>query len=194
LATLGSVCVYCGSRVGARESYLLAAKRLGAALAREGIELVYGGGDIGLMGAVANAVVAGGGRVTGIIPEFLRAVEIPSHKVSEMVITGSMHERKASMYERSDAFCVLPGGIGTLEEMIEMISWAYLRQHAKPIVLLNVEGYWEPYEALIDHVIAEGFAPEDMKTLWHVVDNVEDVVPAMHKWLSEGARRPAPKF
>jgi len=191
---LQSVCVYCGSRVGARDSYMEAARTLGRALAKADIELVYGGGDIGLMGAVANAVVDGGGVVTGVLPQFLREVEIPSHRIRELVITETMHDRKALMFERSDAFCVLPGGIGTLEEMVEMMSWAYLRQHAKPIVLVNLDGFWDPFFALVDHMIAEGFAHEDMPKLWQVVDKIEDVLPAMRKWLDGAAHEAAPKF
>ena len=105
-----------------------------------------------------------------------------------------MHDRKALMFERSDAFCVLPGGIGTLEEMVEMMSWAYLRQHAKPIVLVNLDGFWDPFFALVDHMITEGFAHEDMSQLWCVVDKVEDVLPAMRKWLGGEAPAAAPKF
>lgn len=191
---LQSVCVYCGSRVGARDSYMDAARTLGRALAEAEIELVYGGGDIGLMGAVANAVVDGGGMVTGVLPRFLRDVEIPSHRIRELVITETMHDRKALMFERSDAFCVLPGGIGTLEEMVEMMSWAYLRQHTKPIVLVNLGGFWDPFIALVDHMITEGFAHEDMPKLWQVVTRVEDVLPAMRKWLDRAAHEAAPKF
>lgn len=194
MTNLQSVCVYCGSRNGARDTYLTAAKTLGTALAEADLRLVYGGGDIGLMGAVANAVIDGGGRVTGVIPQFLREVEIPARRVTELVITETMHERKALMFERSDAFCVLPGGIGTLEEMVEMMSWAYLKQHAKPIVLVDIDGYWKPFEALVEHVIAEGFAPADMTQLWHVVDKVEEAIPALRAWLAGEPPRPAPKF
>lgn len=191
---LQSICVYCGSREGTSDTYMEAARALGRAIAEAEIELVYGGGDIGLMGAVANAVVDGGGMVTGVLPQFLRDVEIPSHRIRELVITETMHERKALMFERSDAFCVLPGGIGTLEEMVEMMSWAYLRQHTKPIVLVNLGGFWDPFFTLVDHMIAEGFAHEDMPRLWRVVDTVEDVLPAMRKWLGGAAHEAAPKF
>ena len=194
MTELKSVCVYCGSRVGEMPAYAETARGLGTILAASEIELVYGGGDIGLMGLVANAVVDGGGRVTGVLPRFLRKVEIPAERIHELILTETMHERKALMYERSDGFCVLPGGIGTIEEMVEMISWAYLQQHAKPIVLVNVEGYWDPFLALLDHIAAQGFSAADLPQLWRVVDRIEDVIPTMRKWLQDEGVKKVPKF
>lgn len=194
MSELTSVCVYCGSSPGKSTRYMEAGRKLGQILAVEEIELVFGGGDVGVMGAVANAVVDGGGRVTGIIPQFLREVEIPSERIQELIVTESMHERKALMYERSDGFCVLPGGIGTLEEVIEMISWAQLNQHQKPIILVNINDYWDPFLTLLTHVVEQGFARPDIRRVWRVVDNVQDVLPAMRDWLKGEEAETVPKF
>ncbi len=194
MSDLKSVCVYCGSSPGKRTGYAEMAKKLGQQMAEEGIELVFGGGDVGIMGTVANAVIDHGGRVTGIIPQFLRSVEVPSERIDELIITETMHERKALMYERSDAFVALPGGIGTLEEIVEMISWAQLNQHCKPIVLVNLNDYWKPFTGLLDHVIDEGFARADIRRVWREVDNVQDVLPTIRDWLTEGEKATVPKF
>ena len=194
MSDLKSVCVYCGSCPGDDQAFIETGRKLGQTMAAEGVELVFGGGDVGIMGATANAVVEGGGRVTGIIPKFLRDVEIPSERIQELIITDSMHERKHDMYERSDAFVVLPGGIGTLEEVIEMISWAQLRQHAKPIVLVSVNNYWDPFFALLDHVIHHGFARPEIRGLYHVVNSYEDVLPSIRKWMTDGNNGSMPKF
>jgi len=183
LTDLKSVCVYCGSRPGEKPCYAEAARGMGKILAASNIELVFGGGDVGLMGLVANAVIDEGGRVTGILPRFLGKVEMPAVRIHELILTETMHERKALMHERSDGFCVLPGGVGTIEEMVEMISWAYLQQHAKPIVLVNLEGYWDPFLTLFDHIAAQGFSAPDLPQVWRVVDRIEDVIPTMRKWL-----------
>jgi len=167
---------------------------LGAILAAQDVELVFGGGDVGLMGTVANTVLEGGGHVTGIIPGFLRAVEMPSDKIQELVVTDTMHERKGLMYERSDAFCALPGGIGTLEEVVEMIPWAQLNQHTKPIVLISIDNYWTPFLKLLDHVIDCGFARADIRRVWTVVDSVEEVLPAIRTWLKDREVETVPKF
>ncbi len=191
---LKSVCVYCGSSPGNDQAYMTAAKTLGETLASEGVELVFGGGNVGMMGQVANATLAKGGRVIGIIPEFLRAVELPSSNLHELIITETMHERKHDMYDRSDAFVVLPGGIGTLEEVVEMISWAQLQQHDKPIVLVSVNGFWEPFVTLLEHIIDHGFARYDIRACWAIVDGTEDVLPAIRTWLASEDRKIAPKF
>jgi len=170
------------------------AKLLGQQMAAENVALVFGGGDVGTMGAIATSVVESGGHVTGIIPEFLRAVEMPSERIDELIITDTMHERKGLMYERSDAFCALPGGIGTLEEVVEMISWAQLNQHRKPVVLVNLHGFWDPFTRLLDHMIDEGFARADIRRVWRVVDSVQDVLPTIRDWLAEEDRTAAPKF
>jgi uncharacterized protein (TIGR00730 family) len=166
------LCVYCGSAVGNDHRYREAARELGDALAKAGIELVYGGGRIGLMGVLADAVLAGRGRVVGIIPGALRDAELAHHGASELVIAGGMHERKRLMAERADAFAVLPGGIGTLDETFEILSWKQLRLHAKPIFLVDVGGYWAPLRALLDHVVASGFAAPPTRELLQIVPNV----------------------
>src|SRR5471032_3070677 len=158
MAQVKRLCVYCGASGAVDEAYRGAAVALGELLAGAGIELVYGGGRIGLMGRLADAVLRGGGRVTGIIPAHLHDREVGHHGLSELIVVGSMHERKQLMFEMSDAFAVLPGGLGTIEEAFEIITWKQLRLHDKPIVIVDVADYWRPLQALIDHVIASGFA------------------------------------
>ena len=150
-------------------------------MAAEGITLVYGGGRIGLMGVVADAAKAGGGRVVGVIPDFLERREVGNPDVDEMIVTRSMHERKQRMFDLADAFVVLPGGIGTLDETIEMLTWKQLHQHTKPVVLVDVDGYWRPLLALIEAVIRNGFASEWTRALFEVVDLVEQVLPSIRR-------------
>lgn len=151
------VCVYCGSRHGSRPAYERAARDLGTALARRGLELVYGGGRVGLMGAIAEAVLAGGGNVIGVIPRALESREIAFTELKDLRVVATMHERKALMAELSDAFIALPGGFGTLEELAEIITWAHLGLHRKPFGLLNVEGFYDPFLSFLDHAVAEDF-------------------------------------
>ncbi len=174
---LTSLCVYCGSSMGTAPAIMAAADRFGGLMAASGVELVYGGGGIGVMGALARAVLAEGGKVTGIIPKFLTEVEAGFHEVSELIITDSMHERKQLMFERSQAFVALPGGIGTVEETIEMLTWAQLGRHSYPIVIANLEGFWTPLIELLDHIIKAGFARSDIRRIYSVVDKVEDIIP-----------------
>jgi len=157
MSNIKTVCVYCGSGSGINPSFVEAAVELGKAFAENGIRLVYGGGSVGLMGAVAKSVLEHGGQVTGIIPEFLRAKEKPSTQMQEMIITPDMHERKRLMFERSDAFVALPGGIGTLEELVEQMTWQQLGRHSKPIMLANIDNFWEPLFALMTHMRATQF-------------------------------------
>ena len=185
MASIASVCVYCGSSLGANPRHAEAARQLGAHLAAHGIRLVYGGGQIGLMGQVADAVLAGGGQVIGVIPEHLQVQEKGHLGVTELHVVASMHERKNLMFERSDAFVILPGGFGTLDEAFEMLTWRQLRLHDKPILFLNIEGYWTPFGKLVDQFVAEGFASESSRGLFVMVDAVEDVIPAL-------LRQPAP--
>src|SRR5437879_9639194 len=152
-----TVCVYCGSGSGSNHRFLEAATALGKVFAENSIRLGYGGGSVGLMGAVAKSVLDHGGSVTGIIPEFLRAKENALARVQEMVITPDMHERKRLMFERSDAFVALPGGIGTLEELVEQMTWQQLGRHTKPVLLANIAGFWEPLLALLAHMRATEF-------------------------------------
>ena len=157
MSKLRSICVYCGSNDGRLPEYAAAAERLGRDMAEAGVRLVYGGGSIGLMGIVARSVLAHGGDVTGIIPQFLKDREVMLKEVSELIVTADMHERKRIMFERSDAFVALPGGIGTLEEVVEMMTWAQLDQHEKPILIVNINGFWDPLISQFGRMTADGF-------------------------------------
>jgi uncharacterized protein (TIGR00730 family) len=161
-----SVCVYCGSRMGARPSYRAAAEEVGRRLAERGWQLVYGAGDVGLMGIAAGAAQLGGGETLGVIPQHLLAREVGRRDLTRFVVTETMHERKKVMFMNAHATIVLPGGAGTLDEFFEVLTWAQLGLHAKTIVLLDTEGYWRPLLALIDHVIAEGFADASLLDLF----------------------------
>ena len=171
-----SVTVFCGSSPGVSPVYREAAEALGAGLAQAGLHLVFGGGDVGLMGAVAGAALAAGGTVTGIIPQFLRAREVEFHGLTELIVTESMHQRKEIMFARGDAFVVLPGGLGTLDELMEILTWKQLERHGKPIVLCDVRGWARQVAGLIEHVIGEGFARGSARDLFEVVDGVEAVL------------------
>jgi len=173
------VCVYCGSGKGLNPAYAVAARKLGKALADHGIRLVYGGGSLGLMGEVARATLGGGGKVTGIIPDFLGAREMMLNDVDELIVVESMHVRKQLMFDRADAFVALPGGIGTLEELVEQLTWSQLGRHAKPIVVANIGGFWDPFLNLLDHMKRETFIREGLDVRFNVVDRIEDVVPTI---------------
>jgi uncharacterized protein (TIGR00730 family) len=179
MSPISSLCVYCGSAGAVDLRYREAARKLGECLAGAGIELVFGGGRIGLMGVLADAVLAGGGRVVGVIPERLRDAELAHQGASELVITASMHDRKRVMAERADAFAVLPGGIGTLDEMFEILTWRQLGLHDKPIFLVDVAGYWQPLRALLDHIEAERFAASLVPRLMTVVPNIAALAQAL---------------
>jgi len=179
MATAKRLCVYCGASDRVDPVYREAAVELGTRLAGAGIELVYGGGRIGLMGRLADAVLQAGGRVTGIIPAHLDNREIGHHGVNELIVVGSMHERKQLMFERSDAFAVLPGGIGTIEETFEIITWKQLLLHDKPIVIVDIAGYWQKLQALVDHVIEKGFASRRSRALFQVVETVDMLMEAL---------------
>jgi uncharacterized protein (TIGR00730 family) len=174
-----SLCVLCGSRDGADPAYREAAIRLGVEMARRGVRLVYGGGSIGLMGVIADAVLAEGGEVIGVIPDFLVRYEVGHRRLTELIITGSMHDRKRRMFEMADGFCVLPGGLGTLDETFEIITWKQIRLHDAPIVVLDVGGYWRPLQALIEAVIAGGFAHPSVGELFTVVAQPDEVFAAL---------------
>ena len=184
-AALDSVCVYCGSSDLADPDFLRDAGDLGAAIAADGLRLVYGGGGVGLMGACARAAHAAGGRVFGIIPDFLVARERAFDEV-ETRIVPSMHERKMTMFDASDAFVVLPGGIGTLEEIVELLSWRRLSLHAKPIVIYNPRDFWRPMFDLFDHTIREGLTPPDFADAWTVAETVADIITTLHRLCSDG--------
>lgn len=179
-----SVCLFCGSSDAVDPQYLQSAAAFGAQLAGEGVRLVYGGGGIGLMGAAAKAAHGAGGDVLGVMPEFLRRKELLYDAV-ETVVTPNMHERKRIMFEQSDAFAIFPGGIGTLEEVVELISWRRLELHRKPIVFLNLAGFWEPFFSLIDHTVATKVTPPWLAATWGVADRTEDVLPIIRRMLDE---------
>lgn len=183
-----SVCVYCGSRPGRDPAYMEAGRALGRSIAAHGLRLVYGGGTKGIMGAVASGVLSSGGQVTGIIPEFLVDMEATRHslgQLNELIVTKNMHERKHMMFERADAFITLPGGIGTLEEIVEIMTWAQLGRHEKPMVFANIGGFWNPMLELVNHMSTEGFVHTAHRVQPMVIDAVEDIVPAIvNKWRS----------
>ena len=176
LPGIRSLCVYCGSSGAVADVYREAASQLGARLAAMGIEVVFGGGRVGLMGLLADAALASGGRVTGIIPGRLRDAELAHHGVSELVVVDTMHERKALMAERADAFAILPGGIGTLDETFEILSWKQLGLHDKPIFLVDVDGYWSPLRTLLARVVDRGFAQPKTHDLLRVVPTVSALI------------------
>jgi len=179
-ATLpASVCVFCGARFGADPGAREMAANLGELLAREGITLVYGGGGVGLMGVMANAALGAGGKVVGVIPSFLLKREAGHPALTQTLVVETMHQRKLEMFERSDAILVLPGGIGTLEEFFEVLSWRTLGLHAKPIVIVDTNGYWQPLSQLLHKVVEGGFA--ERSHLAHVafVSDVEQILPAI---------------
>ncbi len=173
-----SVCLFCGSSELSDPAYTEAARAFGEQTAKAGWRLVYGGGGVGLMGASARAAHGAGGRVLGVMPGFLRSRERLFDEVETLVV-GSMHERKTIMYDQSDAFVVAPGGVGTLEEVIEVLSWKRLDLHAKPVIFLNLNGFWDPLLAVMEHSIAERMTPESFRLAWIVRDTVEDAIEAM---------------
>ena len=174
-----SVCVYCGSSSRVADVHKDAAHMLGDGLARRGIRLVYGGGRVGLMGIAADAALAAGGHVVGIIPEHIQAAEIEHTGLTELHVVDSMHTRKRMMVDRSDAFVVLPGGLGTLDEAFEILTWKQLGLHDKPVVIVDVDGYWRPLLGLVDHMVAQGFAQPAHLALFTVVDDVDGVFAAL---------------
>jgi uncharacterized protein (TIGR00730 family) len=174
-----SVCVYCGSAGAVDQRYRAAAEEIGRSLAAAGIALVFGGGRIGLMGIAADAALAAGGQVIGVIPSALRNAELAHHGVSELVVVDTMHDRKRVMAERADAFAVLPGGIGTLDETFEILTWRQLGLHDKPIFLVDVAGYWEPLRTLLDHIVEHRFATSLVPRLVEIVPNIAALLAAL---------------
>jgi len=215
MSTINSLCVYCGSSNGADPVYREAAERLGTLMAERGVRLVYGGRRVGLMGVVAHAVMAGGGAATGVIPRFIVEHEknnpgagelsmglagpegkagaahsaaaplLPEFDLTEVIVVEDMHERKKRMFELADGFIALPGGLGTLEETIEVVTWKKLKLHFKPVVVMNIGGYWEPLRALVERAVAGGFAHPDSLDLFTLVDSADEVFAAL-------ARAPEP--
>ncbi|KEQ04689.1 lysine decarboxylase [Pseudorhizobium pelagicum] len=182
IVPIQSICVYCGSQPGRDPAYIAAGRALGKSIAAHGLRLVYGGGTKGIMGAVAAGVLENGGRVTGIIPEFLVDMEATRQsltKLDELIVTEDMHARKHAMFERSDAFVTLPGGIGTLEEIVEIMTWGQLGRHEKPMVFANIGGFWNPMLDLVDHMREQGFIHRAHLVQPMVIDEVADIVPAI---------------
>ena len=188
MPALRSVCVFCGASAGGDPRYAEAATRVGRSRAERGIELVYGGGRLGLMGAVADAALAAGGRVTGVIPSGLVDRELAHRGVTELRIVTTLHERKAVMAELADAFLTLPGGLGTLEELAEVLSWAQLGLHEKPIGALDVSGFFGPLVGHLDHAAAEGFVSERHRELLLVDDDLDRLLARFEAWQAPGSR------
>ncbi len=179
MSMIRNVCVYCGSGPGTNPKFVDGAKAFGKTLAENKIGLVYGGGSVGLMGAVAKSAIEHGGKVIGIIPEFLTARENALKDAQEMIVTADMHERKRLMFERSDAFVALPGGVGTLEELVEQLTWAQLGRHTKPILLANIDGFWEPLFTLLDHMRTTAFIRPGLSVEILKADRIEDILPKL---------------
>ena len=179
MSSIRTVCVYCGSGPGTDPAFIEAARAFGEALARDRVGLVYGGGSRGLMGAVANSVLDNGGHVTGIIPEFLQNREQTLRRAQEVIITPDMHVRKQTMFDRADAFVALPGGIGTLEELVEQLTWAQLGRHKKPILILNIKSFWDPLCALLDHMRRLDFIRLELGVTLLVANSADEVLPKL---------------
>ena len=181
MSKIDKICVYCGSSPGTNPAFVQAARDFGAVLAKNRIGLVYGGGAVGIMGEIAQAVLKHGGEVHGIIPEFLVAREHALKTPQGLTVTRDMHERKRKMFEMADAFVALPGGVGTLEEIVEQMTWAQLGRHKKPILLANIEGFWQPLCALLDHMKALEFIRGDLNFDLLVADKVADILPMLQQ-------------
>jgi uncharacterized protein (TIGR00730 family) len=179
MSTIKSICVYCASGPGNNPAFMEAATRFGRILAENGIRLVYGGGAVGLMGALAESVLDHGGMVTGVIPDFLVNREHMLGRVQERIVTPDMHERKRVMFERADAFVALPGGVGTLEELVEQLTWAQLGRHKKPILILNIERFWDPLCVLLDQMEELAFIRPGLAVKYLVTDRVDEILPQL---------------
>jgi uncharacterized protein (TIGR00730 family) len=174
-----SICVYCGSSANVAQSYKDAAVHLGREAGERGVEIIYGGGRVGLMGLVADAAIAAGGRVTGIIPSHILEMEVAHQMLTELIIVENMHQRKMMMFERSDAFVILPGGLGTLDEAFEILTWKQLGLHHKPIIVANIDGYWDGLLALVRHGVDEGFIRPQHARLFTEVGDVAGILSAL---------------
>jgi len=197
MSKIKTICVYCGSGPGSNPRFIEAAIALGKVLAENRIRLVYGGGSIGLMGALATSVLDHGGTVTGIIPDFLTSRENALTRAQELIVTPDMHERKRLMFERSDAFVALPGGVGTLEELVEQLTWKQLGRHTKPILLANIDGFWEPLLALLAHMRATQFIRPTLAVDVLKAERVEDILPRLRAAAArvpDGAEELAPEL
>ena len=177
-----ALCVFCGSSNAAQAVYRNAAHQLGEILGARGVRLVYGGGNVGLMGTVANATLAAGGKVTGIIPRHILEAEVGHGALTELVVVDTMHQRKLKMFEMSDAFVALPGGVGTLDETLEILSWRTLGLHDKPLVLINTAGYWTPLINLLEHTVKNHFSSAETRDFYSVVTDVDELLGALEAW------------
>ena len=175
MKTIKSLCVFCGAQDNVAQHFLDMGARFGEHLAKNNVRMIYGGGDCGLMGAAANAALKNGGEVTGVFPLSLREMENEHQSLTEIIIVESMHERKKKMFDLTDAFVILPGGFGTMDEMFEIITWRQLLLHEKPVIIVNYRGYWDGLVALMDNILAEGFATPETRGLYQVVDKPSDV-------------------
>jgi uncharacterized protein (TIGR00730 family) len=186
--SIRNICVYCGSSPGADPRFAEAAEALGRALAEAGIGLVFGGGEEGLMGRLAHAALAHGGRVTGIIPTFLIRKEHALKEAQELIVVDNMHQRKQLMFDRADAFVALPGGVGTLEELVEQLTWAQLQRHAKPVLIADIAGFWRPLLSLFAHMREQGFIRGGFELRYLVAERMEDVLPMLERAAARGAQ------
>ena len=184
MPSLASICVFCGARAGALPAYAAAAEQTGQMIASEGWRLVYGAGDIGLMGAVARAAQSAGAKTLGVMPTHLMRQEIAKRDLGQLILTETMHERKKVMFMNCDAVVVLPGGAGSLDELFEVLTWRQLGLHQKPVILLNTNGYWDPLTALLDHVVARGFAEESLLGYVDTVDDVDGALDVLRRSLT----------
>ena len=183
---LPSICVFCGSSNGADPAYVQTAKELGQRIAAAGLGLVFGGATVGLMGVLADAAIAGGAEVIGVMPEVLMDREIANRSITHFHVVKTMHERKALMYDHADAFIVLPGGYGTLDEFMEIVTWAQLKIHQKPCILLNINGYYDSFLAFLDHAVAQGFIKPENRRLIQVADDAEAALTiTQHHWKTQ---------
>lgn len=187
-ATMSKICVYCGSANGTEAAFVAAAEELGRRIGAAGLGLVYGGGDNGLMGVTARATIAAGGRVTGIIPDFLKKRENPLVQAQELVVVPDMHTRKRMMFERADAFVALPGGVGTLEELVEQLTWVQLGRHTKPVVIADIGGFWRPLLSLFAHMRDSGFIRPEFELRYLVAERIADVLPMIESALARQDR------
>jgi hypothetical protein len=193
MSAIRNVCVYCGSGDGADARFANAAEELGRALAAGGVGLVYGGCGEGLMGRLARSTLAAGGYVTGIIPSFLIRKEHPLTDVQEMMVVENMHEHKQAMFDRADAFVALPGGVGTVEELVEQLTWAQLNRHTKPILIADIGGFWRPLLALFAHMRLQGFIREGFDVRYVVAERIEDVLPMLRAAAERRSAEPEPE-
>jgi hypothetical protein len=191
---LKNICVYCGANAGAHPAYAEAARTLGREMAKKGIGLVYGGASVGLMGEIASAVLEGGGRVTGVIPAKLPTNEVPLSNIQELILVDTFHERKMIMFQRSDAFVALPGGVGTLEELVEQITWVQLAHHTKPVVIANIENYWQPLLTLFNQMRSLKFIPPSLDVTYHVVERTQEIIPLLLSLPQRHEMREAPNI